>query len=94
MASMFQGCTFLRNIDFGLTGWIMTSKLKNTNNMFAYCSNLTELDLSSWNTSNVTNMAAMFYNCPNLKTIYASADFVTSSATTHSAMFTMDTALV
>lgn len=38
-------------------------------NMFANCSSLTSLDLSSFDTSNVTNMDNMFYKCSNLQTI-------------------------
>ena len=35
--------------------------------MFSYCSNLKILDLSSFNTLNVTNMSYMFSHCHNLK---------------------------
>ena len=35
--------------------------------MFAKCNELEELDLSNFNTSKVTNMECMFYNCFNLK---------------------------
>jgi len=34
--------------------------------MFRDCSSLTNLGVSNWNTSNVTNMSAMFCNCINL----------------------------
>jgi len=37
--------------------------------MFSYCSNLKILDLSSFNTLNVTNMSYMFYNCENLNNL-------------------------
>ena len=33
--------------------------------MFYNCENLTELNLSSFNTNNVTNMSGMFYSCAN-----------------------------
>ena len=39
------------------------------NGMFYGCSNLTSLDLSNFDTSNVTNMTYMFRGCVNLKTI-------------------------
>ncbi len=42
-------------------------------------SQVTSLDLSSFDTSKVTNMSYMFYYCRNLTTIYVSNDFVTSS---------------
>ena len=37
--------------------------------MFGTCSALTSLDVSGWNTSNVTNMNSMFSGCSALKTI-------------------------
>ena len=37
--------------------------------MFYNCTNLTSLDLSSFNTSNVTNWGATFYYCSKLKSI-------------------------
>ena len=37
--------------------------------MFASCPSLTSLDLSNFDTSNVTNMSEMFYNCSSLTTI-------------------------
>ena len=37
--------------------------------MFDGCSGLTSLDLSGWNTSNVTNMDSMFSGCSKLTTI-------------------------
>ena len=38
-------------------------------NMFSNCENLLNLDLSSFNTNNVTNMYGMFYFCSNLKLV-------------------------
>jgi len=37
--------------------------------MFEFCEGLTDLDLSSFYTQNVTNMSYMFYNCKLLKNI-------------------------
>ena len=34
--------------------------------MFKYCSSLTNIDLSSFNTQNVTDMNGMFSNCSSL----------------------------
>ena len=42
----------------------------NVTNMFYNSTSLTSLDLSNWNTRNVTNMSAMFSSCNKLKTIY------------------------
>ena len=35
----------------------------NTNFMFAYCDLLNDINLSNFNTNNVTNMMAMFCRC-------------------------------
>jgi len=37
--------------------------------MFKGCSNLTKIDLSSFDTKNVTNMSSMFKGCSNLTKI-------------------------
>ena len=37
--------------------------------MFYYCNNLTELNLSSFNTNNVINMSEMFSGCENLRKV-------------------------
>ena len=39
--------------------------------MFYDCKKITTLDVSSFNTENVTTMSSMFYNCLDLTTIYA-----------------------
>ena len=38
--------------------------------MFRGCEGLTKLDLSHFDTTNVTNMDEMFINCKNLKELY------------------------
>ena len=40
-----------------------------SSNMFYYCSGLTSLDLTSFDTSNVTNMSSMFYLCSGLTSL-------------------------
>ena len=47
------------------------------NSMFECCSSLTSLDVTYFNTANVTGMNNMFYSCSALTTIYASDNFVT-----------------
>ena len=54
--------------------------------MFFKCYNLKEIDLSSFNTSNVKNMSYMFYYCKNLKEINLSS-FNTSNVENMSYMF-------
>ena len=41
--------------------------LTNTSFMFSNCSSLKSIDLSSFNTNNVTDMSWMFYKCSFLK---------------------------
>ena len=40
--------------------------LKDCSNMFYNCKAIKSIDLSSFNTKNITNMSNMFYNCENL----------------------------
>ncbi len=49
--------------------------------------NLTELDLSSFNTKKVTDMFYMFQGCSNLATIYVSDKFVTTRLVSGSDIF-------
>ena len=51
------------------------------NVMFSVCSNLSELDLTHFNTENVTNMWNMFFDCKSLTTIYVSDEFVITNIT-------------
>ena len=62
--------------------------------MFAGCSALTSLDVSGFDTSNVTDMSDMFGWCESLTTVYASDDFVTTAVENSEDMFTGCTALV
>jgi surface protein len=56
-------------------------------NMFAWCYDLPSLDLSNWDTSNVTYMGTMFHSCINLTTLDLS-NFDTSNVTIMGDMFT------
>ena len=55
--------------------------------MFKLCSSLTTLNLSSFNTSKVSDMSGMFSACNQLKTIYASESFTTNNLFRTSSMF-------
>ena len=59
------------------------------NNMFSGCTELTTLDLRSFNTANVVNMSHMFYfnNFPNSKLSKIIANFDTSKVTKSEEMF-------
>ena len=61
--------------------------------MFSGCSSLVNLNLSSFNTSNVTNMYSMFAFCKNIKTIYVSDLWNISNVTSSSLMFHSCTSL-
>ena len=54
--------------------------------MFKGCSYLKELDLSNFNTNNVTNMSYMFSSCSSLKDLNLS-NFNTNNVTYMSGMF-------
>ena len=54
--------------------------------MFSECSNLTTLDLSGFDTSNVTDMCGMFFNCSGLTTLDLSG-FDTSNVMDMRVMF-------
>ena len=62
------------------------SKIENMRAMFLGCSSLTSLDLSNFNTNNVTNMQDMFQNCSSL-TILDLSNFNTGNVTNMFWMF-------
>ena len=86
---LFYNCTSLKNITFG--DKFCTDKGSSISttmyNMFYNCTSLTSLDLSMFNTANVTNMNGMFNNCSNLKEINFGNTFDTSKVTSMGYMF-------
>ncbi len=79
--SFFCDCRSLTSIK-GLTNFD-TSNATAYNYMFYNCKSLTSLDLSSFKlntTASNISVGAMFYNCINLVTIYATSDFDLSSS--------------
>ena len=60
--------------------------INNMSNMFYECSTLEEINLLSFNTTQVTNLSNMFYGCSSLKEINLSS-FNTSQVTNMSSMF-------
>ena len=52
--------------------------LNSTNFMFAFCEAITSLDLSHFNSQNITNMQYMFYGCKSLESINFS-NFITTN---------------
>ena len=89
LASMFAGCSSLKNINFNNTD---TSNVTNMTNMFASCNSLEEINLSDLNTSNVTNMRDMFAQCGNLTKINLSG-LDMSKVTDYSSIFYNDSKL-
>ena len=65
-----------------------------TEEMFFGCSNLTTLDLSTWDTASATDMTAFFSGCPALTTIWASDSFVVPTTAIATDMFLNTYALV
>ena len=64
-SGMFISCPSLESVN--LSG-LNTSKAKSMECMFAG-TGLSEIDLSQFDTSNVTTMRRMFYDCPNLQSV-------------------------
>jgi surface protein len=60
--------------------------ITNTNYMFYDCSSLINLNLSNFNTTNVTDMSGMFYGCESLTNLNLS-NFNTTNVTNMSYMF-------
>ena len=73
---MFYGCEQLTSIPWNEFN-IDTSKCGTTVSMFDDCTDLTSLDLSSFDTSQVIDMKFMFYQC-NALTILDLSNFDTS----------------
>ena len=59
---------------------IWNRSIDNCSGMFYQCSDITEIDLSNFDTSNVTDMNNMFYNCSLLSSLNLS-NFNTSKVT-------------
>ena len=60
--------------------------INNSNYMFEKCSDITEIDLSDFDSSRVTNMGYMFYGCSSLSSLNLT-NFDTSSVVTMYWMF-------
>ena len=78
MTRMFNGCSSLETITFGNN--FTTGNVQGMWMMFRNCTSLTELDLSTFNISRVTQLDQMFQNDTALTKIEASSDWSNSSA--------------
>ena len=75
-----------RNIGFYDIKLKFDIKINNMSYMFYGCSNLTNIDFSSFDTKKVNNMSYMFYNCPNLIKVDLSS-FDTKNVVNMNSMF-------
>ena len=85
MRILFNKCKKLKEIK-GFDK-LDTSKVIDMEGLFQNCITLEYIDLSNFDTSNVTNMAFMFNHCNRLKEIKGLDKFITSKATTMEGMF-------
>ena len=88
MCIMFKDCTALTNMG-DLSKW-NTSDVTTTNSMFYNCGSLTNLNLSNWDTSNITDMSFMFgfYEVTsNLVSVGDLSKWNTSNVTNMKSMF-------
>lgn len=81
---LFNLCTGIEVIDFNNN--YDTRYVTNMASMFLYCTDLTSLNVSSFNTSNVTDMSYMFNRLESLKTVDLS-NFDTSNVINMESMF-------
>ena len=88
MSYMFAYCYDLKNVIF-MPGEKINS-VTNMGSMFFACHELEEIDLSPFDTSNVTSFYEMFENCEKLKSLDLS-NFVFSENASLSGMFTLET---
>ena len=95
MSRMFAGSGTDSDIDMNVEyirglDRINTRNVTNMRGMFEYCSNLKELDLSNFNTSNVTDMSRMFsgwFHGNGALTAVDASNFDISKVTTMESMF-------
>lgn len=82
---MFQGCTALTTVKFPTN--VTAPNLWSISAMFAQCSSLQSIDLSGFDTSQVTEMDTVFSDCISLRSVKLGNRFKTSNTTTMSIMF-------
>jgi len=66
---------------------IDVSGIENFDGLFAFDNELETIDLTGWDTSNVTNMNSMFWNCTKLKEVIGIENLDVSNVTTFGSLF-------
>ena len=84
LIDFFKNCSGLETIS-GLE-YLNTANVTDISYMFAYCSQLSSLNLSNFNTTKVKNMYSMFYYCSQLSSLDLS-NFNTANVKNMSYMF-------
>ncbi|MCR5455641.1 MAG: BspA family leucine-rich repeat surface protein [Bacteroidales bacterium] len=70
----FFNCENLTEI-IGMNEYLNTEDVTDMSRMFEGCSNLEDLDLSTFDVAKVRDLSRMFWECKNLKTIYVKDNF-------------------
>lgn len=70
-----------------LSGINLSPSITSFNNLFSNMPNIESIDLTGWDTGNITDMSYMFFNDPKLKTIKGLEDFKTFNVTNMAYMF-------
>ena len=85
---IFRGCKSLKSIDttFIERALLLEGNKFSIGQIFSRCSSLTALDVSGWNTQNVTSMEYAFYGCSSLTALDVS-EWNTQNVTNMSSMF-------
>ena len=84
LASMFQSCNSLKEVD--VSGWKVNT-ITSLASIFANCWNLRSLDLSDWNPANCTTLASAFTECHSLESVGDLSGWDTAKVTTLATTF-------
>ena len=84
---------YLLNQSNNIVELVWRNRINNSQYMFAECSDIYEIDLSNFNTSDIVDMQYMFFSCSGLNKLNLS-NFDTSKVTSMTFMFRKCTSLV
>ncbi len=84
---------YFENAAFGGLEYIDTSEVTSLRRTFSFCGAMTDVDLSGWDTANVTTMYGMFYDCPALTGVGDLSGWETSANTNMFGMFYEDSSM-